>query len=241
MKIPALKGLIRRRLLVNFRAEPEVIAPILPKPFRPKLQAGQAIVGVCLIRLEQIRPAALPLAWGIFSENAAHRIAVEWEDEAGLTQQGVFIPRRDTNSWMNHLAGGRLFPGQHHLAAFRVHQQEDAIDFAMQSHDHQVEVRLAGKVSQNLPASSCFADLDEASAFFAGGCLGYSLRHDSPRLDGLWLRTQEWRVDALELEHVFASWYQRSKDFPRDSIHYDHTLLMRNIRHEWHAAEELIV
>ena len=60
MRIPVIKGRIKRRLLVNFRAAPEVVQRIVPDPFRPKLYDGHAIVGVCLIRLEQIRPAGLP-------------------------------------------------------------------------------------------------------------------------------------------------------------------------------------
>ena len=238
MKIPILKGLIRRRLLVNFRADPELIRPILPKPFRPKLQRDQAIVGVCLIRLEQIRPSALPLPLGIVSENAAHRIAVEWDDVDGQKREGVFIPRRDTSAWVNHLAGGRLFPGQHHLASFQVRSDSDRIAFAMRSHDRKVEVRLAGRVTDGLPPASCFADLAEASAFFAAGSLGYSIRQDSARLDGLWLRTRQWKVEALELSHVFASYYQAGEVFAAGKVVYDHTLLMRNIEHEWHAATE---
>ncbi len=46
MKIPTLQGIIRRRILVNYRAEPEVIQKILPPRFRPKLHDGQAIAGI---------------------------------------------------------------------------------------------------------------------------------------------------------------------------------------------------
>ena len=60
MRIPVIQGVIRRRLLVNYRVSPEAIARILPAPFRPKLQRGYAIAGICLIRLEQIRPRWLP-------------------------------------------------------------------------------------------------------------------------------------------------------------------------------------
>lgn len=109
IRLPVIQGLIRRRLLVNFRVDPAVMETFLPEPFRPKLHAGYAIAGICLIRLEDIRPRGLPGVLGISSENAAHRIAVEWEDESGRTREGVFIPRRDTNSCLNHLAGGRSF------------------------------------------------------------------------------------------------------------------------------------
>ena len=87
MKIPVITGIIRRRILLNYRVQPEVLATILPGNFRPKLVKGQAIAGICLIRLEQIRPKGLPAMIGISSENSAHRIAVEWEAD-GATHEG---------------------------------------------------------------------------------------------------------------------------------------------------------
>src|SRR3984893_10338567 len=97
MRIPVVQGLIDRRILVNFRVDPDVLTRMLPKPFRPKLVRGAGMAGVCLIRLKHIRPRFLPSFVGIGSENAAHRIAVEW-DENGQYREGVFIPRRDTSS-----------------------------------------------------------------------------------------------------------------------------------------------
>lgn len=60
-----------------------------------------------MIRFRELRPNFLPSWIGMSSENAAHRIAVEW-DEDGQMQEGVFIPRRDTNSWFNKTLGGRV-------------------------------------------------------------------------------------------------------------------------------------
>ncbi|MDQ3009459.1 MAG: DUF2071 domain-containing protein [Acidobacteriota bacterium] len=76
MKLPAIEGIIRRRILVNYRVSPEVIQRLLPSRFRPKLYAGYAVAGICLIRLEHMRPQNLPAVVGISSENAAHRIAM---------------------------------------------------------------------------------------------------------------------------------------------------------------------
>ena len=119
MRFPRIHGIIRRRLLVNFRVAPDVIQRHLPAPFRPKLHDGHAIAGICLIRLEGIRPKGVPEIFGLSSENAAHRIAVVWED-GGEMREGVYIPRRDTGSLIGHLAGGRVFPGEHHRAQFQV-------------------------------------------------------------------------------------------------------------------------
>lgn len=240
MNIPVLKGIIRRRILVNFRADPAVVQTTLPSPFRPKLHNGEAVVGICLIRLEQIRPALSPLALGISSENAAHRIAVEWEDE-GQPKEGVFIPRRDTGSPLNHLAGGRVFPGEHHLAHFQVDSTATEIDFKMRSQDGQVEIGVTGKVAPELPATSHFASLTEASQFFERGSLGYSVRHNSPGLDGMLLKTQSWQVEALDVSHVYSNYYADEKLYPAGSVTFDHALLMRDIEHEWHGQPEMIL
>jgi hypothetical protein len=238
MRFPLIAGLIRRRLLVNFRVDPATIQVLLPPKFRPKLHRGYAIAGICLIRLEHIRPAGFPRWCGISSENAAHRIAVEWEEE-GRLQEGVYIPRRDTGSRLNHLAGGRIFPGEHHLATFDVSDDGMRVDFAMQAVDRSVAVRLRGRMSDRLPPASVFASLAESSAFFEGGSLGFSVTDDADRLDGLDLKTLSWQVSAFEVEQVQSSFFSDRSKFPESTIHFDHALIMRDISHEWRAAEDM--
>jgi hypothetical protein len=238
MRIPAIQGIIRRRMLINFRADPGVVRKLLPQPFEPKLHGGFAIVGVCLIRLEQIRPAGLPGLMGISSENAAHRVAVEWDD-AKSRREGVFIPRRDTGSLLNRLAGGRIFPGEHHGAEFSVKDEAGRIDFAMRSHDGEVSVKVAGEEADEFPVTSGFSSLLEASAFFEGGSLGYSVTRDGSRMDGLLLRTLEWRVRALAVKEIQSSYFTDEARFPSGSIQFDHALIMRNLAHEWHQAADL--
>jgi uncharacterized protein YqjF (DUF2071 family) len=60
MRLPAIQGVIRRRILANFRVEPQVMQRQLPTRFRPKLHDGFAVAGICLIRLEHVRPRLLP-------------------------------------------------------------------------------------------------------------------------------------------------------------------------------------
>ncbi len=107
MRIPVIRVLIGRRILVNFRGDPNVLARSSPDPFRPILVNDFGVAGICL---KHIRPRFAPRFVGISSENAAHRIAVQWGKD-GETHEGVYIPRRDTSSRLNTLAGGGLFPG----------------------------------------------------------------------------------------------------------------------------------
>ncbi len=236
MKIPTLQGIIKRRILVNFCAEPFVIQQLLPKEFRPKLYKGKAIAGICLIRLEYIRPKFTPECAGFSSENAAHRIAVEWH-ENGKTKEGVYIPRRDTNSFINSAIGGRLFPGEHHKAEFKIEENEDEINFAMKSEDGEVSVGFNGKISENLPANSIFSSLSEAADFFQKGSLGYSATKNAAELDGISLKIENWKIAPIKLDFVHTSFYEDETIFPKDSITFDHALLMKNIAHEWRSAK----
>lgn len=238
MKIPVIRGLIERRILVNFRVEPAVLAATLPAPFRPKLVAGQGMAGICLIRLKHVRPRFMPAWVGISSENAAHRVAVEWE-EGGKLREGVYVRRRDTNSRLNELAGGRVFPGIHHHAAFEVQETPERFSVRMQSDDGDTSVLLRGSVANELSGSSIFRSLHEASEFFRVGSLGYSATHDPSHFQGLELRCDEWRVEPLAVEEVRSSFFDNTGLFPRDSVHFDCALLMRSIEHEWHGREDL--
>lgn len=241
MRLPTLNGTIKRRLLINFRADPATVRALLPPGFRPKLHKGFAMVGICLIRLEEIRPKGLPTLIGVSSENAAHRIAVEWTDADGTAREGVFIPRRDTNSRLSVLAGGRIFPGEHHHSKFTVRDTGDAISLAMKSDDHECSVEVEATVAEALPTTSIFASLAEASNFFENGCTGYSVTSDPSRLDGIVLKTEKWEVNPLAVSRVLSTYFSDETRFPPGSIEFDHGLIMRDIPHEWHSAADFQV
>lgn len=238
MFVPVMRGIIERRILVNYRVDPAVLVRLLPAPFRPKLVAGHGMAGVCLIRLAHIRPRWLPAALGVRSENAAHRIAVEWT-ENGATREGVFIPRRDTSSRLNRLAGGRLFPGEHHAARFDVTERDDRYRVAVEAADGGLRLLVEGRVAEALPTGSVFASLQAASDFFAAGSLGYSVTSQPGSYDGLELKSFGWRVEPLALHCLESSYFAERDRFPVGSIAFDSALLMRGIDHEWHSHPRL--
>jgi uncharacterized protein YqjF (DUF2071 family) len=238
MRLPTIQGTIHRRILANFRVAPLVMQEQLPARFRPKLHNGFAVAGICMIRLEHIRPKMMPEVIGVDSENAAHRVAVLW-DEDGQTKEGVFISRRDTDSKLNLLMGGRVFPGEHHESTFEVHEGGDAINIRIQSLDNAVSVAIEGRITDQLPSTSIFSSLAEASSFFEGGAVGYSVTHDHDRLDGLRLKTKEWRVEPLAVKLVESSYFSDETKFPKQSVEFDHALIMRNVTHEWQTVDDL--
>jgi hypothetical protein len=238
MQIPIIRGIIDRRILVNFRVDKDVLARFLPSPFRPKLVNGSGMAGVCLIRLRSIRPRFVPSFLGISSENAAHRIAVEW-DQDGESREGVFIPRRDTSSRLNTLVGGRLFPGVHHHADFQVEEHDDRYRVELNSDDHKTHLLVQGQIAPDLDGASVFGSLKNASDFFQRGSLGYSVTAQQGQFDGLELRTANWQVQPLDVAQVESSFFQDGDLFPAGSVEFDCALLMRQIEHEWHGRGKL--
>jgi hypothetical protein len=236
--LPAVRGTIERRILVNFHCEPAALARLLPPPFRPKLVKGWGMAGICLIRLSGIGPSFLSVPGGFASENAAHRIAVEW-DENGAPREGVFIPRRDTNALLNQLIGGRIFPGRHHAAKFEVEETDERFNLKMYGEDGATFVRVSAHTANKLPNDSIFGSLAEASKFFRGGALGWSSRPASGEFDGLELCCHEWRMEPLAVEQVESSFFKNPGLFPPGAAKFDSAFLMRNIAHEWRARGRL--
>ena len=238
LKLPTIRGLIERRILANYRIDPDVMQANLPLPFRPKLVNGYGLGGICLIRLRAIRPRFFPFPWGIGSENAAHRFAVEW-DADGKQHQGVYIPRRDTSSWLNALAGGRIFPGEHHRASFMVNETAEYLSVNLKSNDGKTRVSVAGSVCTKFPESSVFESLTAASNFFQAGSLGYSATNTNGRYDGMELICHQWKVKSLQVDRIESSFFEDRSRFPSGSVVFDCALLMRQIEHEWRGREDL--
>ena len=230
MLTPTLTGLIDRRILLNFRADPTVVDRLLPPPFRAQVLHGQAIVGICLIRLRHERLKGLPAALGMASENGAHRIAVEWEAD-DQRQTGVYIPRRDTSSALNYVLGNHLL-GIHHHTAFAVREAAGNYDISFRSTDG---TRLAVQANETdaWPATSIFAGLNQASDFFRQGAAGYSPRANGRGYEGVQLQTPDWQVSPLAVQHVSSSFFANEALFPAGSVVFDNALLMRNTAHEW--------
>lgn len=229
MKIPKIKGVIDRRILINYQVDKEVLENYLPEPFRPKLIKGKGIAGICLIRLKEIRPKGLPKQIGISSENGAHRIAVEWT-ENGKLKEGVYIPRRDTSSKLNSIAGGTLFPGVHHIAKFAVNESEGNYEIGFIS-DDKTSLSIIAKEAKNWNHDSVFENLESASDFFENGSIGYS--PNKMNFDGLELKTYNWEVFLLDVQKVQSSFFENASIFPKGSVKFDNALLMKDIEHEW--------
>jgi hypothetical protein len=238
MFLDTIHGIIDRRVLLNYRIDPQALKRVLPLPFQPKLYDGHGIGGVCMIRFRGLRPRFVPAWLGLGSENAAHRIAVQWEQDGEL-REGVFIPRRDTNSWFNKTLGGRVFPGIFQRSRFEGRETDSAIALRIVRADGGTEISFSGHVAERLPAASIFPSLEAAAGFFSLGATGYSATNTEGHYHGMELRSLHWTVSPLAVEESHSCFFDDPQRFPSDSAKLDCALLMRGIEHEWHSRPDL--
>ncbi len=231
MRPPRLAAVVERRLLINYRADPDVVAPLLPDGLRPQLVDDTAVVGVCFMRLGRLRPLGWPSALSLSSESAAHRIAVEWDSLEG-TRRGVYIPRRDSNAPVSVAAGGRLFPGVHHRADFDVAETDDSFHVSFTTRDGSAHAAVAATLSPTL-GGRLFTGAEDASAFFQAGAVGFSPTRAGCGLEGVELRTDRWAIEPVSVDHAESSFFADAERFPPGSVELDCGLIMRQVPVTW--------
>jgi Uncharacterized conserved protein (COG2071) len=234
---PVLKGVIARRVLLNFRVHPRIVQKLLPTPFQAEEREGSAIVGVCLIRLERLRPKQCPPWVGMSSENMAHRVAVCYRTPRGR-QRAVFIWRRETNQKLVELFGGRLFPGVHHFARFHVEEENRSLSMNVNSFDGKTDVSFEATVDCDWQPTPAFRSLNDAAGFFQGGDCGFSSSLKAESVEGMKLKTVPWSLTPLSVRLIDCAFYFNHEYFPKGSVEFDSGFMMRSVPHEWHPIKK---
>jgi uncharacterized protein YqjF (DUF2071 family) len=222
---------IERRLLVNYRIDPELVTAQLPEPFRPHIRSGWAVGGVCFIRLRNLRPPHLPGTIGLTTENVAHRFAVEWDDSEG-THTGVYVPRRDTGSRFASFAGGRLFPGDYRLADFDIEDAGSQISIDVTSRDSVTQLSVRAHRVEVL-GGALFGSVGEAIDFFRHGSLSYSPGSKPGVQDGVGLDCPNWAAEPVSVDKMTSSLFDDSSAFPAGACTLDSGLIMRELPVRW--------
>ena len=233
-----VEGMIARRILLNYWLDPEMARKLVPEPLEPTLVNGFAVAGICLIRLEQMRPHGLPASLGIESENMAHRIAVRYPSD-GAMKEGVYILRRDTDSLFASRLGGLLFPGTFRDAEFRIAEDEDALDLEVLTEDGSADVRFRAALGASWNWTLLFARLTDVTRFFERADCGFESARGGDTLEGMRLHQQRWEMTPVALDGLHSAFYADEQRFPRGSVGFDSAVIMRGIPHYWQALDSL--
>lgn len=230
--IRGIRARLRRRLLLSYRLDPDVARGLLPEGLRPLLVDGYAVAGVCVLGLEDIRPPWARGSWGLRSENAAHRIAVEW-DGGGEIRRGVYIFTRHSSAWLPVLFGGRVFPGVHRKARFAIEESAGRYAVTMDGAGESLaaDVEIGGEWESGL-----FRTIEDASEFYRSGRIGWSRRHDGLSLESVALTSPEWAVEGARLRTLRSSFFDA---LPEGAAVFDSVVVMRDLPIAMTATSEL--
>ena len=221
----AIRGTIRRRLLVNALVDPDEAARHIPAGLRPHEVAGGTVVGCCLLDMDSIRPASLPGTVGARLRAAAHRISVEWEDETGATTVGVYVPTRHADSQAAIALGGRWFPGVHRRAAIALAEDDRCIRWSIEPVDRQTDygVRVIASIASSPTSTPCEP--------IGGTCLSAAVGLSPSRHGGLEAARMEpdhrraQRVEIDDLDSAFLARFSTAGPAP--------SYLMRDVDVTW--------
>ena len=106
---------------------------------------------------------------------------------------------------------------------------------AYTSDDKQVAASVTASIASDLPDGSVFSSLNEVSDFFEFAPVGFSDTRRAGCYQGLELRTNQWRVEALKVDDVTSSYFLDESRFPSGTAEFDSALLMRDIPVTWQA------
>ena len=222
----ALRGTLRRRLLVNAVVEPAEAATRLPAGLRPHVTPIGTVIGCCLLEVRDLRPSGLPTAVGLRQFATAHRISAEWEDRSGDTILGVYVPGRLTDSHLAAFLGARSSPGRFELAEVERAETADGFTWSVSGPGAEVSVTVAVPAGSQ-PTTRCEP--------VGGTCLSASIGLSPAgggRLEGAHMELAHHRarqVALSQLESSFISSFTTAEACP--------SYLMEDVAVRWTRAE----
>jgi len=227
--IGSVRGVIRRRLLVNALVDPDEARSHLPDGIRPHATEAGTVVGCCLLDLGGLRPMPLPASAGVTMRAAAHRISVEW-DESGEVVVGVYVPMRHTSSRLAVALGGRVFPGAHRRARVSVVRTSDLVRWDVSGVDNSDRFDIHVEVETSRVDYGPVAPDDVVGATCIGASVGLSPdRHgvlEAARMEPESLDAR--RVELDELRSEFIEGFVTAEAAP--------TYLMEDVAVRWSPA-----
>jgi len=221
---PAIRGVVDRRILINYRVPIASLEDEVPDPFRPtEVADGWGFGSVCIMRLKNERPRFVPSMFGTSLETITHRISVERDDGDG-TMSCVYVPRRDTPSQMGSLVVGGLMPGMGNNVSLETDERGDRHHVRVDCGEG--SVRASVEEGGALPSDSVFDSVQEAKGFFLEACVRYS--PSGTRHEAVEFCPYNRNMSALKPINVESRHFEGIEGSELDSA-----FLMKGIKHEW--------
>lgn len=157
------------RFVVNFRAAPRRLRPLVPKPLLLDEHAGDGVVSACVLSIEGMGVVGMP-RWLRFSTlEILYRIAVRVPRSDGSELRSFLTLRSEVSAWAMAALGRRCSHFRPRLAAMRAAHGGSSIRLACRDADgHISALRAPLERRVEPPPSSRFDSLGAAVDFVLG-------------------------------------------------------------------------
>lgn len=216
-----------RRLLVNATLDADLVRPLLPPGVAPAAVGAdrrRAFVGVCLLRVADLRPGRVPAVVGRSFDGLAYRVAVTAADGA----PAVHIVRRETADRLARAVGGRLFPGSHRPVDTEV--SADELRVVAGGHGGPPLVVDVVDEPPGPDPVSVLGNDGAASAFFSAASVATSPARRAGRYEGLRMVAPPFVVRAVRVRELVLDRLAWALGVPTPAaLRFDSVFLVRDV------------
>ncbi len=219
-----LQRTLHSRCLVYYRAEPDVIARLLPEDVEPAVYRGYSLVGLRWTRCTGIpgfrRSAPV---W----DELSFCFPVASDDEGS---HRVWVSRRETSSRFSAHWVSRVVRGEYELASFEVEDTPARLELTVE-HDGTEELHLSAE-SRGEFVGSLFLSTHQVEEYLQRSGAIQPRNPLVPSAPDLAAAGGNWAIDPLAIYELRCPYFEDEARFPKGSLQQDSAFRLVRVRVE---------
>ena len=224
----------RRCFLVNFAVDPSELASVLPAHIEPDVRDGEAYLSVVVGEMERLRPLGVPRLLGFTYDQIVYRAVVRCGDE-----RGVHFLRSDADSRTMTILGNLMSFFRFHRSRVRFTERGDELDLDVTTRSTPAAGIAAtyttGAAADRLPATSVFADLNDAKRFLVELYAAFLYEPGSDSVDVVRIERGEWNIRIVDDRR--ARYDFMTAGAPFTSARLDSVFWVGDVPYRWHRLQ----
>jgi len=225
-----MRGLVRRRFLINYPVEPALLEPFVPPGGELSLHQGKAWLSDCFVHISHMRPSVMPPGLGMSFHYLIHRTRARLPFPDGKKREAVLVLDPTIDSRLLKTFGS---------AMTGVPFKRRPIEFVTDGSAWRLGVRdgkeliyeamiRGSSFGTDMPTNSPFADLSSADEFLLGVSYGGSWNKQAGTLKILAETHNPWQAKVGTCDTRQHAFLERlGIDIPRA----DHVITMVDCPH----------
>lgn len=201
-------------LSLNYRVDPEALAPLLPAPLQPEVHKGHGWVQVLVSSLRDMRPQGMPALFGTCFYQVSYRAAVTYRDPEGAPRRGGYFVRSETNHPVMRAVGNALAEFKFHdfgAADMVMLRDGDRLTVGVDPEPEFPSGKLVSVVDtrprESPPPGSCWSSLEELHEPLVECYDALGVDAEEGHLYILTIDRDPWNARFVEPENIYSEYF----------------------------------